>query len=153
LLQARKKFEEEQQPKVVRDAAEFFAAMTRGRYTKIIAPVGADTIEVLTAAGERRKPEELSRGTTEQLYLALRFGYIRLRAADHERLPVVMDDILVNFDPQRATEAAATVLKLAGEHQVLFFTCHPETVAQFRQHDISLPVYQLQEGAMSAVMP
>ena len=153
LLQARKKFEEEQQPKVVRDAAEFFSAMTRGRYTKIIAPVGADTIEVLTAAGERRKPEELSRGTTEQLYLALRFGYIRLRAADHERLPVVMDDILVNFDPQRATEAAATVLKLAGEHQVLFFTCHPETVAQFRQHDVSLPVYQLQEGAMSAVMP
>ena len=153
LLQARKKFEEEQQPKVVRDAAEFFAAMTCGQYAKIIAPVGADTIEVVTAGGERRRPEELSRGTTEQLYLALRFGYIRLRAADHERLPVVMDDVLVNFDPQRATEAALAILKLAGEHQVLFFTCHPETVARFRQHEVSLPVYRLQEGAMSVGMP
>jgi len=123
--------------------------MTRGRYTKIIAPVGADTIEVLAAAGERRKPEELSRGTTEQLYLALRFGYIRLRAADHERLPVVMDDILVNFDPHRATEAASAILKLADEHQILFFTCHPETVAQFRKHDTSLPVYRLSTHGMS----
>jgi uncharacterized protein YhaN len=153
LLQARKKFEEEQQPKVVRDAAEFFAAMTCGRYAKVIAPVGADTIEVVTAGGERRTPEELSRGTTEQLYLALRFGYIRLRAADHERLPVVMDDILVNFDPQRATEAAAAILKLAGEHQVLFFTCHPETVSLFRQHDSSLPLYRLQETAVTVETP
>ncbi|MFH0980078.1 MAG: hypothetical protein V2A79_00880 [Planctomycetota bacterium] len=153
LLHARKKFEEEQQPKVVRDAAEFFAAMTCGRFAKVIAPVGADTIEVVTAGGERRKPEELSRGTAEQLYLALRFGYIRLRAADHERPPVVMDDILVNFDPQRAAEAAAAILKLAGEHQVLFFTCHPETVARFRQQDASLRVYQLQAGVISVEIP
>ncbi len=150
LLQARKKFEEEQQPKVVRDAAGFFTAMTHDRYAKIIAPVGADTIEVVTNGGERRKPDELSRGTAEQLYLALRFGYIRLRGADHERLPVVMDDILVNFDPQRASKAAAAILELADEHQVLFFTCHPETVERFRQHDASLTVYRLQDGTMSA---
>lgn len=150
LLRARKKFEEEQQPKVVRDASEFFAAMTCGRYAKIIAPVGADTLEVITAEGERRKPEELSCGTAEQLYLALRFGYIRLRSADHEPLPVVMDDILVNFDPPRAAEAAKAILKLANEHQVLFFTCHPETVERFSQQDNSVRVHRLQARAIAA---
>ena len=153
LQQARKKFEEEQQPRVVRDASKFFSAMTCGRYSNLIAPVGADTIEVVTAGAERRKPEQLSRGTTEQLYLALRFGYIRLRAADHERLPVVMDDILVNFDPQRAAQAAAAILDLAREHQTLFFTCHPETVGLFRQHDASLPLYRLQGTTVTVEAP
>ena len=38
-----------------------------------------------------------------------------------------MDDILVNFDPERARRTAESVAELAGTHQVLFFTCHPRT--------------------------
>ena len=154
LDRAGKRFEKEQQPRVVRDAAEFFGRMTGGKYERVVAPVGADTFEVVTAAdAERRTPDQLSRGTTEQLYLALRFGYIRLRAADHERLPIVMDDILVNFDPQRATRAAAAILELAREHQVLFFTCHPETVARFRREDPTLPLYRLRESSLTVETP
>ena len=36
-----------------------------------------------------------------------------------------MDDILVNFDPQRAERAARSIVQLAARHQVIFFTCHP----------------------------
>jgi uncharacterized protein YhaN len=38
-----------------------------------------------------------------------------------------MDDILVNFDPDRADRAADALHALAERHQVLFFTCHPRT--------------------------
>ena len=77
--------------------------------------------------GEGRTTEELSRGTAEQLYLALRFGLIEEFASHAEPLPVVMDDILVNFDSGRAERAAMAIRELAGRHQVIYFTCHPWT--------------------------
>ena len=43
-------------------------------------------------------------------------------------MPVVMDDILVNFDPERAQEACRAIGELSKDQQVLLFTCHPETV-------------------------
>ena len=52
--------------------------------------------------------DELSRGTGEQLYLALRFGLIEEFAGQAEPLPVVMDDILVNFDVERARRGLPT---------------------------------------------
>ena len=42
-----------------------------------------------------------------------------------------MDDVLVNFDPGRKQGAAEAVAELAVSRQVVFFTCHPETVALF----------------------
>ena len=38
-----------------------------------------------------------------------------------------MDDILVNFDPERASEAAIAIAELANDNQVIVFTCHPQT--------------------------
>ncbi len=85
---AREKFEREQQPRVIRDAGAFFKKITGSRYTELLAPIQEETIEVISSKKERKKPEELSRGTAEQLYLAIRFGYIRNRAKSSEALPV-----------------------------------------------------------------
>ena len=144
--QAREKFEKEQQPKVIREASGFFKKITRGRYESLRAPMGEDAIEAVTPEQKRKTPGELSRGTAEQLYLSLRFGYIRNYASTNEPLPVIMDDILVNFDPVRARGAAEAIMELAGTHQILFFTCHPETVDVFKSLDPSLSVYGLEEG-------
>ena len=73
----------------------------------------------------------MSRGTREQLYLSLRFGLIREFGERTERLPVVVEEVLVNFDPKRAGRAARAFAELANTNQVLVFTCHPETVALF----------------------
>ena len=150
LSEARRRFEQEQQPKVIHDAGMFFQTITEGRYQKIIAPIGEDTIDVITPDGERRRPEELSRGAAEQLYLAIRFGYISNYSVNGENLPIIMDDILVNFDPKRARQTASTILKLAATHQVLFFTCHPETVAIFKGYNENTPVYVLHDGTIFA---
>jgi len=56
---------------------------------------------------------------------------------------VVMDDILVNFDPQRVRAAISTMLELASKHQILFFTCHPETVSLFKKLGKNIPVWEL----------
>ena len=49
-------------------------------------------IAVETQNGARREPSQLSRGTQEQLYLALRFGLIREFGDQAERLTVVADE-------------------------------------------------------------
>ncbi|HET7637022.1 MAG TPA: hypothetical protein VFK93_05020, partial [Candidatus Limnocylindria bacterium] len=125
LAETRHRYERERQPQVVRDAERYFATITDGRYPGIIAPPGEAQVLVEREQGAPLTSEQLSRGTAEQLYLALRFGLIEQFARNAEPLPVVMDDILVNFDPQRAERAARSIVQLAARHQVIFFTCHP----------------------------
>jgi len=124
LTETRSRYERERQPDVVRAATGHFERITDGRYARIVAPPGEGDVRVETEGGEARTTEELSRGTAEQLYLALRFGLIEEFARTAEPLPVVMDDILVNFDADRAARAASAIRDLAERHQVLYFTCH-----------------------------
>jgi uncharacterized protein YhaN len=127
LEETRSRYERERQPDVIRAAEAHFERITAGRYTRIVAPPGDASLRVETEGGEGRITDELSRGTAEQLYLALRFGLVEEFARHAEPLPVVMDDILVNFDADRATRAAAGIRDLSARHQVLYFTCHPWT--------------------------
>ncbi len=101
--------------------------MTGGRYTDVRVPLDGSGITVLARDGTVRPTEELSRGTAEQLYLALRIGLIGSLGSVGASLPVLMDDVVVNFDPERRDGAVAAVAELAAMRQVLFFTCHPET--------------------------
>lgn len=131
LDQTRQKFERERQPSVIRHAKGFFADVTGRRYTGLFAPIGERSITVTDVHGIGKKPSELSRGTREQLYLALRFGLI-LEFGEHaERLPVVVDEALVNFDADRARAASAALTKLADTNQVLVFTCHRNMAEMF----------------------
>ncbi len=146
LEQALARFEKENQPGVIRVASDFFRTMTGGGYEKIFLPIGGDSLTVIDNAGRSKSSELLSRGTAEQLYLAIRFGYIMNYDADSEKLPVIMDDVLVNFDHDRAAAAAGAILELGRTHQVLFFTCHDYVLDLFREMSDDLPVYCMAEG-------
>ena len=92
-------------------------------------PLDGTGVTVLASNGTVRDSAELSRGTAEQLYLALRIGLIGSLGVTGAALPVLMDDVVVNFDPDRRAGAVAAIGELAAMRQVLFFTCHPETAA------------------------
>jgi len=124
LKETRDRYEREKQPKVIKSASDMILKMTNGAYKSVFAPLGEQKFELLTPADEHKEIGILSRGTREQLYLAIRFGFIK--ESKDEPLPVIMDDILVNFDPKRAKAATECILDLSRSHQVLFFTCHPQ---------------------------
>ncbi len=147
LAEARKKFEQEQQPEVIREASIFFKTITGGKYQKIIAPPGEKYFEVIDNNSSRKGIDALSRGTQEQLYLCVRFGYIRNYASKQQPLPIIMDDILVNFDPMRARAASQAIYDLSGTHQVLFFTCHPESITIFQEIDSNIPTFRLENDS------
>ena len=131
IRQARGKFEKERQPDVIRHAERFFLDVTDGAYQAVYSPLGSSEINVRDAAGNIRIPQLLSRGTREQLFLALRFGLILELGQRAERLPVIVDEALVNFDPIRGTRAAGSFIDLSETNQVLVFTCHPQIVDWF----------------------
>lgn len=128
LDETRRVYETDRQPKVLQHASGFFRQMSDGRWTRIIAPLGSNGLVVESAGGDRVSPENLSRGTAEQLYLAMRLALVREYSNHVEPLPVVFDDIFVNFDPDRTRRAVESVRDLSETHQVLLFTCHPHLV-------------------------
>ena len=146
LQKARERYERERQPEVIRDASVFFARITRDRYLRILAPPGEPTLDVLDRNERRMHLDQLSSGTKEQLYFAVRLGLIRELSKHQESLPVVMDDIFANFDPDRALAAMDAVLELARTHQVLVFTCHPETCQLVTNAARSTPLFNLRDG-------
>ena len=144
---ARERFERERQPEVVRTAGRVFSAMTGGRYTDVRVPLDG-TVTVLTEAGGVRTSDQLSRGTAEQLYLALRVGLIGSLGATGAALPVLMDDVVVNFDPERRAGAVMAIGELAALRQVIFFTCHPETAAALSAGVVGSTVVQMDRCAL-----
>ncbi len=108
LWRSRHVYEEAHRPAVVTAAERHFTEWTGGRYPRIIAPLGKPIEGAERADGRQVGIPALSRGTSEQLYLALRFGLVEhFVETSGEPLPIVMDDILVNFDDDRAARAAA----------------------------------------------
>jgi uncharacterized protein YhaN len=146
LGQTRERYERERQPRVVQVASGFLHKITDGRYSQILAPLGQQQVELESPGGARLEIAKLSRGTREPLYLSLRFGLVREYAAGAEPLPVIMDDILVNFDPRRCRAAADAILELARSNQVLFFTCHPEVADKLIGLDSGIARFEVQEG-------
>lgn len=133
LAEAQARYQRERQPDVVRRAGEYFATITGGRYVGLTMPLGDGRIEVFDTRAGARTSDILSRGTAEQLYLAVRLGLISQLGDVGRHLPVLMDDVLVNFDPERRMGAAKAVAELAESRQVLFFTCHPDTARIFAE--------------------
>jgi uncharacterized protein YhaN len=69
--------------------------------------------------------EQLSNGTREQLFLAIRLAMVREFRSRGIELPMVLDDVIVNFDQLRTEAAIETLTEFAAEgQQILLFTCH-----------------------------
>ena len=144
LDETRRIYETERQPEVLRQASQFFGIMTEGRYVRVFTPLDGTEIQVERADGVRLSPQLLSRGTAEQLYLAMRLALVREYANHVEPLPVVFDDIFVNFDPERARSSMKAVRELCSTHQVLLFTCHPHLVQTAQEIVPTAKVFPLQ---------
>ncbi|HSV74251.1 MAG TPA: AAA family ATPase, partial [Chthonomonadales bacterium] len=128
LGQARERFERDRQPEVMRRAGEYVRAVTGGAYEGLVAShTEKDAIEVVAPDGLRKEQPRWNQGLLEQIYLCLRLGFIGEYVRGAEPLPVVMDDILANSDPDHARRAAELIARFASEYQVLYLTCHPET--------------------------
>lgn len=66
----------------------------------------------------------LSRGTADQLYLALRLALCDMLLGGEDPCPIVLDDALINFDDARMGYALDYLAEIAQHRQILLFSCH-----------------------------
>ncbi len=156
LNRAKNIFEKERQPEVIKVASDIFRQITNGRWRGINATLDDnDHIYVMPEHGDPVSPEYLSRGAQEQIYLALRLAYIRNHAEHATSLPVIMDEILVNFDPERAGRTARAFARMASAtgrcaQQILYFTCQPHMVDILRSASPGAPLFMVENGSIHA---
>ena len=115
--------------------SSIFAAFTDGAYGLELhdGPDGEELYAVEHAfPNERKALHDLSEGTRDQLYLALRVQALREHCATQAPLPFIADDILQTFDDDRARAALRTLCDLSEELQVIVLTHHPHLTAVAR---------------------
>ena len=100
---------------------EYFARLTGERYEKVtldreLAGQTARTGDILPHSALF-----LSRGATDQLYLAVRLAVCKLCL--EENPPIMLDDALVAFDDDRLKLALELLQELAQRQQIILFTC------------------------------
>ncbi|MEQ2658057.1 AAA family ATPase [Lawsonibacter asaccharolyticus] len=123
LKRANTQLQERFSPELNRRAGEWMARLTGGKYAAV-----SLTRELEAAALERdsvlpRRSLALSRGTVDQLYLAVRLAVCQLCLPGEDPAPLVLDDALVTFDDRRIALALDALAELGRERQILLFTC------------------------------
>ena len=126
LAEALRRHREKAQGPVVELASEYFRLMTGGRFARL--QVDADSATpLLLAQPAQGKPMEiaaLSEGTADQLYLSLRLAALQVQRQPERMMPLVLDDVFMTADDERAANMFRALEKFASQSQVLVFTHH-----------------------------
>ncbi len=130
LARALERYRERNKSDLFESASRFFQRLTCSRFEGLELDqddkdrqflVGVrclgETTEKVAVAG-------MSDGTCDQLFLALRLAHIEKHVREHGPFPIVVDDILLTFDDERAAAALNCLADLSARTQVLFFTHH-----------------------------
>ncbi len=126
-------FRDEHQPALLRRAGEHLRRMTGGRYDRIVVGDVGDSSFYLRGPSipePRRVEGALSQGAKEQTYLALRLAIVDHLDEDNERLPLILDETLVNWDAERRASSFELLQEVSKSRQVFFFTVHEAMAAQ-----------------------
>jgi uncharacterized protein YhaN len=118
------RYREQHQGPVLKRASALFPRLTLGRYRGLRVGVEERQIVALREDGKEVTVDGLSEGTRYQLYLALRIASLERYLERNPALPLVLDDILIHFDDERAGAALAVLGELSERIQILFFTHH-----------------------------
>ena len=119
-------YRERHQGPVLQRAGEIFASITLGSFSSLITDYEDDKQVLL---GQRPDTTRvgvfgMSQGARDQLFLSLRIAAIEEHLKQREAIPLVIDDLLVQFDDARVAATLSILADLAQHTQVLFFTHH-----------------------------
>lgn len=131
------RFRQTRQGPMLARASEIFQALTLGSFSRLLVDADShDSPRLMSIRADGNKPVEvpgLSEGTRDQLYLALRLAALDQQASQGSRMPLIADDLFINFDDRR-TEAGLQVLgDVSRRMQVILLTHHDHLVPLARQ--------------------
>lgn len=146
-------YRERHQGPVLSRASELFQRLTLGRFLRLQVGIEEARLECVEAAGGRLELEQLSEGTRSQLFLALKLASLEQYVRTAPPLPLVLDDVLVEWDDERSRVALKVLAEVSESLQILLFTHHGRDVSAARElGDQRIFVHQL-AGASRLTSP
>ena len=109
-------------PRIEAAVGALVSRVTDGRYTGVLVDLADLSVRLITRSGDRRDARSVSRGTTEQVYLALRLVLAEVLSTGRERCPLLLDDSTVHADNERKQIVLECLLDLAAERQIILFS-------------------------------
>lgn len=104
--------------------SEIFKLLTDGRYSSVSISKSFDINVTPRDVFGSKEVAYLSSGTADQAYLSLRLALSDLICDDGNILPVMLDDVLTQYDDARMTDAVKFLKDYSQNKQIILFTCH-----------------------------
>lgn len=121
-------------------ASDLISGITGGIYTSMSIDENLDVF--MNTPGKLVPIEQVSSGTMDQIYLAVRLAAARLVQSGQDSMPLIFDDSFVLYDDDRLKTALKWLVK-AYDSQIIIFTCHQReaqllTANQLRYHMVTI---------------
>ncbi len=125
---------------VLEIASGYIERLTEGDCYQLAADATGTTILAATRqASDLQALHQLSRGTRDLVALALRLALLQYRAEDSERAPLMLDDVFIMTDDDRASITADLLMEVAADgQQIIFFTCQQEVRDLFARKNANI---------------
>jgi len=146
LEKIRERFLLNKKDNLLKGASDILSEITAGEYKNIIPQddlMQGDFKTKLRDESIQESSRELSRGTKEQLFLAVRISRIK---EIKPSLPVILDDSFVNFDIAHTKNTIKALVKLSKTHQIFVLTCHATLVELIIHLSSKAQYFKLDKG-------
>ncbi len=120
-------------PSITKRATELFAELTGQKYERLLLDKDFSAHVFEKGEEQMRQLLYLSRGAHDQIYLSVRIALSEVLFED-ELPPLVLDDVLLGFDDERAENAMNVLAKMAQVRQIIIFTCRERDVRISEKH-------------------
>ncbi len=123
-----------------KEASDLICGITGGIYNSM--SIDEDLNIFMNTESKLVPLEQVSSGTMDQIYLALRLAAAKLFCSGPERMPLIFDDSFVLYDDDRLKTALKWLIS-SFEGQIIIFTCHKReaqmlTAGQIPYHLITI---------------
>lgn len=129
------KFRETRQGPMLARASATFASLTGGSFGRLLVDTDGATPRLFGVRPDGKLVDVagMSEGSRDQLYLALRLAALELQIDQGRHLPLIADDLFINFDDQRTAAGLCVLGELSRRMQVVFLTHHAHLVPLARE--------------------
>lgn len=130
-------------PRIAEVAGQYLGRITGGAYNEIMVSRELKiTVRIPQTARLSEDPKRLlSKGTVDQVYLALRLALVQAMSANGESVPLLLDDPFANYDDSRLANALRLLTEIGNSHQILLFTCRQDVARAAR--DERVPILEI----------
>jgi len=124
------KFRETKQGPMLSKASTIFNGLTMDSFSRLLVDSAGDAPRLfgVRPGGEQVDVTGMSEGSRDQLYLALRLAALDLQVEQGLNMPLIADDLFINFDDRRTAAGLKVLGDLSRSMQVIFLTHHDHLV-------------------------